>query len=202
MSRGRPARPDGLRHTLVAAAAALIVEQGPLGFSLREVARRAGVSEAAPYWHFRDREALLAAVARQGFEALAAAMTRGGARARDPRKRLEGLATAYVRFALRHPSYLRVMFGPEVPEKSAHPALNEAAEKSFGLLVAVIADAQGTGRVRSGDPTTLAIAAWAIVHGLSALLIDGQLRRHARSRARIEALTRDVARTLMEGLAR
>jgi AcrR family transcriptional regulator len=155
-ARGRPA---SLPDALVAAAAALIAERGPQGFSLREVARRARVSEAAPYWHFRDREALLAAVARQGFEALSAAMTRAAAQTRHASQRLEGLAVAYVRFALRHPSHLRVMFGPEVPEKAAHPDLHAAAEASFGLLVGAIAQAQRAGRVRAGDPVELAIAA-------------------------------------------
>src|SRR5712692_742712 len=95
-----------LRDTLVDAAVALIARKGPSGFSLREVARRAHVSEAAPYWHFADKEALLAAVAEQGFVGLAAAMTRVEERVKAPRQRLRELGIAYVRFTLEHPSHL------------------------------------------------------------------------------------------------
>src|SRR5262245_29094712 len=109
-----------LAGRLLTAAAALIAERGPQGFSLREVARRARVSEAAPYWHFPSKEALLAAVAEQGFVALGAAMAEVSQRGRN-RRRLAGLGVAYVRFALTHPSHLRIMFGPEIRDKAAYP---------------------------------------------------------------------------------
>ena len=125
MSRRRKSTPPAgsLRETLVEAAAALIAKKGPQGFSLREVARRAHVSEAAPYWHFTDREALLAAVAERGFVEMAKGMMTIWAAVADPRERLHALGIGYVQFALAHPSYLRVMFGSEVPDKAAHPAL-------------------------------------------------------------------------------
>src|SRR5919201_756967 len=117
-------RSGDLAGGLVAAATALIAERGPGGFSLREVARRARVSEAAPYWHFADKEALLAAVAEQGFLGLARVMTHVQVRGRPSRRRLEELGVAYVRFALAHPSHLRIMFGPEIADKTAHPKLH------------------------------------------------------------------------------
>jgi AcrR family transcriptional regulator len=121
--RRKSTQPAGsLRQTLVEAAAALIAKKGPQGFSLREVARRAHVSEAAPYWHFTDREALLAAVAERGFAEMAQGMMMIRAGITDPRERLHALGIGYVQFALAHPSYLRVMFGSEVPDKAAHPA--------------------------------------------------------------------------------
>src|SRR5262245_36914996 len=191
-----------LAGDLLRAAAALITERGPNGFSLREVARRARVSEAAPYWHFSSREALLAAVAEQGFIGLAAAMRTVRARVRDRRRELQALGVAYVRFALAHPSHRRTMFGAEVGDKAAHPALHAASEEAFGLLVAAIAEAQRAGRVRAGDPRALAVAAWALVHGLSALLVDRQLRDHVRTRRQAEQLAARVAAVLHEGLAR
>jgi len=93
-----------LPDRLLAAATALVTERGPQGFSLREVARRARVSEAAPYWHFASKEALLAGVAEQGFLRLADAMAEVRARVAEPRRRLQALGVAYVRFALAHPS--------------------------------------------------------------------------------------------------
>src|SRR5215510_769128 len=92
-----------LSARLLDAAASLIAERGPQGFSLREVARRARVSEAAPYWHFASKEALLAAVAEQGFVGLAAEMEAVQRRTKHPRGRLHALGVAYVRFALAHP---------------------------------------------------------------------------------------------------
>jgi AcrR family transcriptional regulator len=189
-----------LSDRLLAAAAALVTERGPQGFSLREVARRARVSEAAPYWHFASKEALLAAVAEQGFLRLAAAMADVRERVTDPRRRLERLGVAYVRFALAHPSHLRIMFGPEIRDKTAHPSLHAAAQRAFGLLVATVADAQRAGRVRRGDPEELAIAAWSLVHGLSALLIDGQLKERVRGGRDTERLASRVTTLLQTGL--
>ncbi len=201
--RGRrgPAAAGDLGDDLVVAATALIAERGPSGFSLREVARRAHVSEAAPYWHFADKEALLAAVAEQGFVGLAAAMTGVQERVKAPRQRLRELGIAYVRFALKHPSHLRIMFGPEIGDKTAHPTLHAAAERAFGLLVHAVADAQQAGQVRSGSPEELAVSAWALVHGLSALLIDGQLRMRVRTKRDAEVLAGRVANLLQIGLA-
>ena len=183
--RRKSTQPAGsLRDTLVEAAAALIAKKGPQGFSLREVARRArDVSVAAPYWHFTDREALLAAVAERGFAEMAQGMMMIRAAVADPRERLHALGLGYVQFALAHPSYLRVMLGWEVPDKAAHPALKEAGARTFDLLVQAIADCQAAGQVRSGDPVVLAVAAWSIVHGLAALLVDGRLKEHVRSPA-------------------
>jgi AcrR family transcriptional regulator len=203
--RGRVRRRDSgagrLGDDLLNAAAALIAERGPQAFSLREVARRARVSEAAPYWHFSSKEALLAAVAEQGFVGLAAAMDEVRGRIADPRRRLQQLGVAYVRFALAHPSHLRIMFGPEIRDKRAHPSLRAASERAFGLLVAAIVEAQRAGHVRRGNPEELAVAAWALVHGLSALLIDRQLTQRAPTAEDAETLASRVTALLQTGLA-
>lgn len=194
---------DGpLAGSLLGAAVALITERGPQGFSLREVARRARVSEAAPYWHFPSKEALLAAVAEQGFVALANAMEEVRARTKDPRGRLQAIGVAYVRFALTHPSHLRLMFGAEIRDKDAHPSLHAAGERAYGLLVATIIEAQQAGYARRCDPEELAVPAWALVHGLSALLIDGQLKKRVRSVRDAETLAAQVTKLLERGLAR
>jgi len=184
------------------AAATLVAERGPQGFSLREVARRARVSEAAPYWHFASKEALLAAVAEEGFVALAALMAEVCERVKDPHRQLQELGVAYVRFALAHPSHLRVMFGPEIRDKSAHPTLKAAGDRAFGLLVGAIADGQRAGRVQRGDAEELAVAAWALVHGLSALIIDGQLRKRVPNEREAQRLATRVTKLLQTGLAR
>jgi AcrR family transcriptional regulator len=180
----------------------LVREAGPAGVTLREAARRAGVSSAAPYRHFADKEALVAAVAEEGFRALGAAMAEVVRKHRDPLAQLEALGVAYVRFAVGHPSHYRVMFGPEVPDKRAHPGLHEVATGTFNALVSVIAACQATDRLRAGDPTELAEAAWALTHGLADLVIDGHLLRGrpAPAPSDVERLARRVVRLLREGL--
>jgi AcrR family transcriptional regulator len=190
----------GLRDRLLDAATTLIAEVGPRGFSLREVARRARVSEAAPYWHFDDKEALLAAVAERGFIELAASMQNARPVHDDPLSRFQALGIAYVRFALRHPSYLRVMFGAAAPSRAAHPSLMEAAGRTFEMLVAAIVEAQRAQQVVAGNPEDLAIAGWSLTHGLAELLVDGKLRARAASEDDIEALARRVTEILGLGL--
>jgi AcrR family transcriptional regulator len=191
-----------LADELLKAAAALVAERGPQRFSLREVARRARVSEAAPYWHFASKEALLAGVAEQGFVTLAGLMAEVRRRVKDPHRQLQELGVAYVRFALAHPSHLRVMFGPEIRDKSAHPTLKATGDRAFGLLVGAIADGQRAGRVQRGDAEELAVAAWALVHGLSALIIDGQLRKRVPNEREAQRLATRVTKLLQTGLAR
>jgi AcrR family transcriptional regulator len=118
----------------------------------------------------------------------------------EPAERFRALGVGYVRFALAHPSYLRVMFGAEVPDKAMHPGLQEAGGRTFGLLVEAITECQAAGQVRRGDPQALAVAAWSIVHGLAALLVDGKLKDYAASPAAAERLARTVTDLFMQGL--
>jgi len=154
-----------LRPALIAAARALLDEGGPEAVGLREAARRVGVSPTATYRHFRDKEALLAAVAAEGFREFGAALAEGG-RAADP---LAGIGAAYVDFALAKPGMFRLMFSPLLA--AGDPELRAAAEPTFEIL---------RGGVRAHAPDSegvdaAAIAAWSLVHGLSHLILDGVL---------------------------
>src|SRR5260221_8918952 len=124
-------RGGDLAAALLRAGEALIVERGPQGFSLREVARRARVSEAAPYWHFANKEALLAAIAEAGFVALAAALEAVRDPIKEPRPRPRELRNAYVRFPLPHPPHLRPMFRPEIAHKAAGPRLQTPPQRAL-----------------------------------------------------------------------
>lgn len=167
-----------LRRALVDAALKLVEKGGPQVLTLRAVARLAGVSQAAPYRHFKNKEALLAAVAEEGFRATAAAMRQATAACGDRAlERLRAVGLGYVGFAMSHPSHFRVMFGREMADRSAYPTLREAAAETRRMLVAAISECQRAGLVRSGEPEELALVCWAIVHGVSALLVDGQLAR-------------------------
>ncbi len=189
-----------LRRALLDAALRLVETEGTKALTLRAAARLAGVSPAAPYRHFADKEALLAAVAEEGFRAMKEAMrpppTVG---ASDPLGRLRGAGLGYIGFAASHPAHFRVMFGREIADRSAYPSLREAAGAAFSLLVDGIAECQRAGLVRPGKPEELAISAWSMVHGLSALLVDGQLE--GAPMARVEELANTVTATLFLGLA-
>lgn len=170
----RPYHHGNLKPALLQAGLSLIAETGPQGFTLREVARRAGVSHNAPYRHFRDRDELLAAVAAQGFERLNVAMNRSAARGSSPEDRLRLCGRGYVTFALRWPQHFLVMFDlPSFGEK--YPDYAQASELAFGTLRKLIVDCQEKGALPKGDPEPLALLAWVMAHGVSKLAISGHL---------------------------
>jgi AcrR family transcriptional regulator len=190
-----------LRQALIDGAISLIAEQDVSSLSLREVARRVGVSHAAPYRHFQDKESLLAAVAEEGFIGLTEAMNRGIEQAPDePLKRLEATGVAYVQFAVAHPSHYRVMFGSYHEEQVPHRESAQAGWQAFQVLFNAIETGQSAGAVRAGDTMQLAWVAWSTVHGLAMLLIDGRLPVYQAQD--IQALSEFVTRTLIAGLAR
>ena len=162
-----------LREALLEAALRLIAEVGPEGFTLREVARRAGVSHNAPYRHFRDREEVLAAVAAEGFRELDLAM-RGAAYGEDPLKRLKRAGLAYVEFALRRPEHFAVMFDAPV-SKDRSGESTRASEEAFGTLMNLVKSCQENGRLGSGNTMDLALLAWTMVHGIAKLAVAGRL---------------------------
>jgi AcrR family transcriptional regulator len=165
---GRGYHHGDLRRALLDAAEALMAE-GTDDPSLRAVARRAGVSHAAPYKHFADRHALRAGVAERGFAALGQAMTEAAETAhRD--ERMRAIGRAYVAFALARPARYRLMFGPEFAQGRGTPELDRAARAAFDALLAT----QGRGDAPAGDRTK-AVAYWSLVHGLATLMIDGRV---------------------------
>lgn len=163
-----------LRQSLIDAAIALIQEGEISQVSLREVARRVGVSHNAPYRHFADKEALLSAVAEQGFQGLRAA-TEQALTGMPPNAgpRLSAIGQAYVQFALQNPAHYRVMFSPY--SNCQTEGLQTAMRQSFSVLLNVVQDGQSAGAFRSEDTLQMAQTAWAFVHGIAMLAIDGQL---------------------------
>lgn len=160
-----------LRQALIRAAEQVISERGVDGFSLRETARRAGVSAAAPQHHFGDARGLLTAVATLGFEGLSEALEAADASHPGPaarRARLDAQGRAYVAFALSAPARFDVMWRKARIDEG-NDALKTAAARAFRLLDAAIRDGEADGR--SPDPRT--IAAWSAVHGFARLALDG-----------------------------
>lgn len=185
-----------LRRALIGAALELVQQEGVAAMSLREVARRAGVTHAAPYRHFESREALLAAVAEEGFTELQSSLEGAASNAAHPAEALQATGIAYVRFAVDHPAHFRVMFGPGAAPCD-HPSLAAASEGAFGVLVETISRCIEARVVVRRPPAELALAAWSMVHGLASLLVDGMLGGAGDP----EALARGVTAHLFDGLA-
>jgi AcrR family transcriptional regulator len=178
MRRGKPYHHGNLRETLLEAAIRLIAEVGPTAFTLREVARRAGVSHNAPYRHFRDRDDLMAAVAAQGFQELTQAMVEAAAHQTHALNRLKRAGLGYVRFALRRPEHFTVMFDAPV-SKRQHPDSAAAGDRAFSTLVGFVKRCQEAGELPSGDSLQMALLAWTMVHGIAKLAITGRLPFHS-----------------------
>lgn len=162
----KPYHHGNLRESLLEAAETVLVERGAHGITLRDVAKAAGVSHAAPYHHFSSLNDLLAAVAERAFVRLGSALELASGEP-DTGERLLKINDAYVACACARPEQFRLMFGPLLTRKAEYPALQAAADRAFGFLLAAAC---------AHDPVqgpVLALTGWSLAHGLSNLLIDG-----------------------------
>lgn len=154
-----------LRQALLEAGLVILAKDGEAGLGLRDLARAVGVSPAAPYRHFDSRAALLEALAVTGFQRFTARME--AVAASEPENPLAAMGKTYVVFALQNPNLFRLMFSPQL-KKAARPGLAMAADAAFDTLRRVVSDGSPEGRIK-------ALSAWAKVHGLAVLLLDGQI---------------------------
>ncbi|MCC3278402.1 TetR/AcrR family transcriptional regulator [Arthrobacter sp. zg-Y40] len=182
-----------LRSALLEATIALVRERGPRGFTVAEAARRAGVSSGAPYRHFADRDAMLAAVAQQAFTELETYFA--GLRLESSLgERAEQIAVAYLVFAREDPTRFAVMFGSGI-NKDAYPELLEQAGRVQVLLEAAVAPF-----VPAEDVVQRAAELWSIAHGVTDLAIGGNLR-HVMGPERLDGIASSAARAWAAGLA-
>lgn len=168
MTVSRPYHHGALRQTLIAHALEAIAASGPTGWSLRDLARRAGVSHAAPAHHFGDKTGLLTAVAIDGYRTLAQQLEASWA---ETGSALE-LGVAYVRFALANPAAFEVMYRPHLLHTQDPELIEAQAAASRPLFVAMDRLAELDPSI---EPATAAIAAWSIVHGFATLWLNGDL---------------------------
>jgi AcrR family transcriptional regulator len=194
-AKERPYHHGDLKRALLETAEHMLQEDRHWQFTLREVARRAGVSHMAPYNHFQDKNALMAELAMVGFDRLREALT--AARPRKPRafgEEFFDLGRAYVRFGEAHPNLYRLMFSQDVG-RDMH--LNARALGAFGVLLELLERGQKEGVLRRRRLQSHGAACWAEVHGITMLVIDGLfIAEKVGQNAIEEALT-----TLFEGLA-
>jgi AcrR family transcriptional regulator len=189
-----------LRQALISAALALVEERGPHGFTLREAARLVGVTHTAPYRHFADKNALLAAVALDGFEGMFQSALAQVATFDTPAERLQAIGVGYVEYAVAHPSHFRVMYAVELDD-CTEPGLLACKEKTYGLLIETIVAGQASGAFIAGPTEALALSAWSIVHGLAELLINGAAGKMGLGEVGAEAITCEVTTLMLSGLA-
>jgi AcrR family transcriptional regulator len=164
-----------LREELITASLQLIEAEGIGAVSLRRVAREAGVSPGAPYHHFADRSALLAAITVRGSALLEQELRQARDQAATAAGALAALIETYVRFAGRSPAYIHLMLRPELSQPENHPEVQAAGEGAIALLTEVVRDCQAEGSAPPGDPATLTGLVWALSVGIVTLWLDGPL---------------------------
>jgi AcrR family transcriptional regulator len=203
VSKSHPYHHGDLRRALLAAATTLLERTGPPGLTLREIARTAGVSHAAAYRHFADKEALLAELAEGGFRELlqesraAVAASRAGALGR-----LQASGRAYVAFGVRRPHLLQLMFGAAIPDWSLHPGLAAASGELAAELAGIVTEGQAEGVIRSGAVGDLALTAWSLVHGLALLAAGRRIPGASVDDAFVRRAGRRATQLLVDGLRR
>ena len=187
-----------LRQALIAVAETLLAEKGVEGFTLRECARRAGVSPAAPAHHFGNMTGLLTAIATLGFEGLADAMESDAAASDGTaEERLKAISRGYIRFALAHPARFRVIFG-RFPLDHGDAALASAGKHAFDILAQTIAAQPGNSEPLDEQAQADLVFAWSTVHGFANLALDGQMPfvEEADREKALEALAERVVRLI------
>ena len=192
----RPYHHGDLKRVVIETAQDMLREDKGWQFTLREVARRAGVSHAAPYKHFPDKSALLAELAALGFNQLRDEVSAAvGRPLRSARAEFMAAARAYIQFGTANPSLYRLMFSGDV-DKKAFPKLDEAGATAFAELLGILERGQHSGAFKKQPVRGQAAAAWALVHGFTMLAIDGQLLPEKVGAKPIDA----VLTSMLEGL--
>lgn len=196
-ARPRAYHHGDLKAALVDAGVDILRRDGLEALTLRAVARKAGVTQAAPYRHFQDRRALMGAVAERGFQRLQDAML-ASMRGAGGRLGFKAIGLAYMQFALENGPEYRLMFGSELAATDDLPSLRGTARSVLDFVAEGIAQLQKAGLVAAGDPRLLAVTAWSMLHGLATLTLDGQVAGVAPN---TEALVEEATRVIMFGLA-
>lgn len=189
-----------LRHRILDAAERLLDTEGVAALSMREVARRSGVTHQAPYHHFADREAILAELVVRGFDELTARLAQANDQIPVAGRLEAGIASglAYIGFAIDHPGLFRVMFRPELCDLSRFPGAQQSGDAAYAQLERLVAGVHGAEAVAS-----FAMVYWSQVHGLACLIIDGPFglqltgadERRAFARSALEPFARQMLKT-------
>lgn len=174
--------------------------RGSDGFDLREVARKAGVSHGAPYRHFADKQALIAAIVETGFRELADGLEKSLTQAvKDTSEKLGIVAVAYVRFAVRNQWLMREMFSARNGGEQ-NMEIHAAEKAVYRIYSGVIRAGQEAGEIGQGDPNALAGVFWALMHGMATLIIDNQVSPYAEGDEGITRFVLSGVNTIFQGM--
>lgn len=191
-----------LKQALIEAGQQILIENGINGLSLRETAKAAGVSHTAPYRHFTDKEALLAAIAESGFDSLAEALLNTiEQHPDDPKEQLAAATATYVKLAVTRLEMHQLMFGDGFDDDAMSETMLEKKQQTFNALSKIIENGQKKNIFKKTETLELVIAAWSMMHGYTMLLTTGQLSESVTSLMQIEKLARSVATYLVDGMA-
>ena len=183
-----------MRRAVIDAALEVIATEGPDAVSMRDIARRAGVSHQAPYHHFGDRAGVFAAISEEGYRHFTEEFRTVLAHSNDP---VRELLRAYVDFALKNKGHFKVMFRSDICGVSTHESTKAAADEAF-LALLDFARLVEPGTPDRADPMTLPVLLWSEAHGLATLLIDGPLAAKLPPGLSIDDLVDSVARRAAE----
>ena len=200
LPRSRGYHHGDLRRALVDEAAKMVAAHGHPTITVRDVARRLGVTNTAAHYHFPTRGELLAAVATGAFEEMSAALAAAMNRTNDAGRRLSALGEAYVHHALRHGRLYQLMFSAETADRASYRELYEVSEMMFALLVDAVRAGQSAGVVRAGSPMDMALVAWCAVHGVTSLALDRRLAMSCFKGRATEELAAVVLRGIGTGI--
>jgi AcrR family transcriptional regulator len=165
-----------LKNALIQAGVEILASEGLGGLSLRKVAKQAGVSHAAPYSHFADKQALIAAISTEGFKQLYVQIESVKAvQAGSPPDLLVETAWAYFQFALNEPDRFKLMFSSVLEKEKDYPDFVESSQQNFQQVVRVVEICQQAGILKPGPPELTAVSVWGAVHGLAMLVLEGQV---------------------------
>ena len=176
MPRKKTYHHGDLKNALIQAGADILTREGVSALTLRKVAQKAGVSHAAPYAHFADKQALIAAISTEGYKKLYEKIAQVAEHYRlDPVRRLVEASWAYVQFALDEPDQFKVTLSGMIEKEQDYPAFVETARQTFSLVVDVVAQCQRAGILREGPSDLVAVSVWAVIHGFVTLLTENQI---------------------------
>jgi len=187
-----------LKQALIESGLKILREDGINALTLRSTARAAGVSHSAPYAHFSDKQALLAAISTQGFLDLQNQLSLTTKNFQDtPRDLLVETGWAYIQFALTEPAGFKLMFSGILEDEHSHPEFMAAVRQTYQMLVDVVADCQRNQVLPPGPSDEIAVAVWSLVHGFIALHLERQFPGQVLEKHKLKELFANSIELLM-----
>jgi len=191
-----------LKNALIDAGIDILKQEGLHGLSLRSAAQKAGVSHSAPYAHFEDKQALIAAISTKGLTQLFDKLSQIALQYEEqPRKQFYEVAWAYTEFALKQTGLFKVIFSSAIKREHDYPDFVEISHRNFELIVDVVKNSQKAGFLCQRDPRLLAVGIWSMVHGFISLFLEKQIPSSILKKQEIRGLLKKVVDQIFDPIA-